>query len=78
MNSIEDLKFGEQNLAHARNAFTFSAWSAWCRKILGYLFQPSGDLQYLNAHLLRDAGIDEIELEREAARTAPLIRWCGP
>ena len=37
-------------------------------------FAPSFDPSQLNARLRRDAGIDEIEVERRKAVLAPLIR----
>lgn len=74
MTNIEDRKFADLDVTNARNGFAFSVWRARCVKLLGWLFQPGGELQYLNAHLRRDAGIDEIDVEREAIRRAPLIR----
>lgn len=37
-------------------------------------FQQCPDLNHLNARLLRDAGVDEHELERVRSIRAPLIR----
>lgn len=74
MSSIEDLQFGERDSANARNDFTLSVWHVRCGRMFGWLFQTSDEIQYLNAHLRRDAGIDENELEMEAVRRAPLIR----
>lgn len=37
-------------------------------------FQSQSDLHQLNAHFLKDAGIDEQDLEQTRALKAPLIR----
>ena len=43
-------------------------------KALGSLFRPGADPIHLNRHLRRDAGVDELELERRRVLRAPLIR----
>ncbi|MGI9351770.1 MAG: hypothetical protein ACR2O3_09425 [Rhizobiaceae bacterium] len=43
-------------------------------KELKRLFRSRHDLNYLNPHLRRDAGIDELELERQKIAASPLIR----
>jgi len=43
-------------------------------KALGSLFRPGSDPIHLNRHLRRDAGVDELELERRRVLRAPLIR----
>lgn len=74
MTNIENRKFEELDALNARNGFSFSAWRARCARFLGGLFQSGDEILYLNAHLRRDAGIDEIDVEREKIRRAPLIR----
>ena len=44
------------------------------RKILRSDYVHRNDTLHLNARLRRDAGIDEIELERKKLEQAPLIR----
>ena len=41
---------------------------------LKLLLQPPSDLGHLTARLRRDAGIDELEVERKEVAGAPLIR----
>lgn len=52
-------------------------WSGTGRKLLKafkQLFEPQPDLNRLSPRLRRDAGIDELELERSTIAKAPLIR----
>ena len=46
----------------------------WCKTALRFAIPQNGDLLHLNPHLRRDAGIDELEIERMKAISAPLIR----
>jgi hypothetical protein len=74
MNNIDGRNFEDLEALNARTKSTYAWWRVRCGKLFGWLLQPGSDLQYLNAHLRRDAGIDEIELEQDAIRKAPLIR----
>ena len=74
MTNIENRKFGQLDALKARHIASFSVWRARCTRLLGWLLQPGDEILYLNTHLRRDAGIDEIDVEREKIRGAPLIR----
>ena len=45
----------------------------WMNAVRG-AFRPRCDLNHLNRHLRRDAGIDELQLEQITIARAPLIR----
>ena len=44
-------------------------------RTLGHRFSSANDLHQLSPRLLKDAGIDEQEMERKRVAAAPLIRW---
>ena len=46
----------------------------WTLNFMKEAFQPRYDFNRLDPRLRRDAGIDELELERTSAIKAPLIR----
>jgi len=58
----------------AEFSFTSSLLVQKCIKAFSFAFRPSCDLIHLNPHLRRDAGIDELGLERLTIVRAPLIR----
>ena len=74
MHTIDDHKF---KIVETRIANTFIIGSESvrkCVKALRSLFQPRCDLNHISQHLRSDAGIDELELERDTIARAPLIR----
>jgi uncharacterized protein YjiS (DUF1127 family) len=56
---------------------TTPSYQATIRKFLrnlGHRFSSANDLRQLSPRLLKDAGIDEQEMERKRVAAAPLIR----
>ena len=75
MHTIDDHKF---EIFETRIANTFTNGSESfrkCVKAVTSVFQPRCNLNHLSQHLRRDAGIDELELERNTIARAPLIRF---
>ena len=58
----------------AEFSFTRSLLVQTCIKAFSCAFRPRCDLIHLNQHLRRDAGIDELELERLTIVRASLIQ----
>jgi hypothetical protein len=58
----------------SRREVTLSGLAGRFLKALGRLFQPKFDYDRLTPRLRRDAGVDELELERTRAARVPLIR----
>jgi hypothetical protein len=74
MQTIDDYKYEIVEIPNANTVTIKSQLARICVKVARYVFQPRYDPSHLSQHLRRDAGIDELELERETIARAPLIR----
>jgi hypothetical protein len=72
-------RISQMTMTQSHIAITQSATSRACPARLVSLFRhvfkrPDDMSQYLSLHLRRDAGIDELDLERKQIARAPLIK----
>ena len=82
MTHFDDARLATLNASGTKGRPGFSELRAWLRtwfgawivKTLARLVEPKFDLDRTNARMRRDAGIDELEFERDRAGDAPLIR----
>ncbi len=74
MKPIDKQEFEPLETPPARREFTPFALAYRFQRALKWAFDPCFDLNGLNGRLRRDAGIDELELERIRLAKAPLIR----
>lgn len=74
MKHIDEKEFETREVQVAQNHLGVFARAEKYLTTLAQLIKPDNDLGLLSARLRRDAGIDELEIERKRVIRAPLIR----
>lgn len=74
MKPIDSRDFEMLETLSPSRKFTLVSYISMFRRAIKWPFQSCPDLNHLNTRLLRDAGIDEHELERVRLIRAPMIR----
>jgi len=74
MRDLSYQKFATTSPFYGTPGFSRLKLMQMLRLALRWRLRRNTDLVYLNRHLRRDAGIDELDLERMAIARAPLIR----